>query len=145
MSRNPNETVEERKTRIEQAVKNATVRRTMKIKNDENQKEFSVLKERTNKMNWKTMPEGSVIPNAGNSKEYKTGNWLPTHLHFNDETCIDCGLCWAVCPDDAIILDEGGHMTGIDYDHCKDCGLCVEVCPTEEKSLYFEEKSNPEI
>ena len=139
------ETREERKIRIEKAIKNATIRRTMRIKNGENQENFSVLNERTKKMTWKTMPEGSVIPNAGNSKEYKTGNWLPTHLHFNDETCIDCGLCWSVCPDDAIILDEDGHMKGIDYDHCKDCGLCVEVCPTEEKSLYFEEKENPLI
>ena len=120
------------------AVKQATIRRTIKIKEKE---KFSLDEE----MTWKEMPEGSVVPNSGNSAEYKTGNWVPKHLVFNDKTCIDCGLCWPVCPDDAIILDSEGHMKGIDYDHCKDCGICVEVCPTKEKSLYFEEQEAREI
>ena len=145
MSKNMNETPEERKIRIEKAIKNATIKRTMKIKNEENQKNFSVKNESIQKMTWQTMPEGAVIPEAGNSKQYKTGRWGSKYLNFNSKTCIDCGLCWSVCPDDAIILDEKGHMVGIDYDHCKDCGLCTEICPTTPKSLYFEKKENPEI
>lgn len=128
----------EEKIALRKAIKKATIRRTQKIKNQE---QFSLDK----KMSWKEMPEGSVIPHAGNSEVYKTGNWVPKHLVFNKDTCINCGLCWPVCPDDAIILDGEGNMTGVDYDHCKDCGLCVEACPTGPKSLYFEEQKPREI
>ncbi len=126
---------------LKRAIKKATIRRTKKMKSGKMKENFSLKGD----MKWQEMPKGALVPNSGNSKEYKTGNWVPTHLVFNDETCIDCGLCWPVCPDDAIIFDEGGHMKGIDYDHCKDCGLCVEVCPTKEKSLYFEERENKDI
>ena len=126
---------------LKRAIKLATIRRTKKIKNQSAKEKFSLKED----MKWQEMPKGALVPNAGNSSEYKTGNWVPTHLVFNDKTCIDCGLCWPVCPDDAIILDEGGHMKGVDYDHCKDCGLCVEACPTKEKSLYFEERENKDI
>jgi pyruvate ferredoxin oxidoreductase delta subunit len=115
------------------AIKNATIKRSIKLKNLEN---FDINK----KMDWKELPKGAVIPNAGNAVEYKTGNWVPKKLVFNKDTCINCGLCWPVCPDDAIILDDKGNMVGVDEDHCKDCGLCVEVCPTKEKSLYFEKQ-----
>ncbi|MBT3348845.1 4Fe-4S binding protein [bacterium] len=72
---------------------------------------------------------GGVVKSAGNSEKYHTGNWVPRALEFVPENCINCGLCWAVCPDDSILLDEKGNMIGVDLDHCKDCGLCVEICP----------------
>ncbi len=121
------------------AIQAATIRRTKKIKNSENKKNFSVHK----KMDWTEMPEGALIPNSGNSKEYKTGNWIPKKLIFDADTCINCSLCWPVCPDDAIIFDKDGNMKGVDRDHCKDCGLCVKACPT--KSLYFEKQEPREI
>jgi len=120
------------------AIKLATIKRTMREKN---KTVFSLQK----KMNWQEMPEGALVTDSGNSKEYKTGNWVPKKLIFNPETCINCGLCWTVCPDDAIILDETGKMIGVDYDHCKDCGLCVKACPTKPKSLFFEAEAPKEI
>jgi len=123
----------------EKAIRAATIRRTRKLKNTENQDEFSVHTE----MNWEKMPQGGLVPNAGNSKEYKTGNWVPKKLLFDKEKCINCSLCWPVCPDDAIVFDEDGNMIGVDRDHCKDCGLCVKACPTE--SLYFEKETLREI
>ncbi len=123
---------------VQQAIKTATIKRTMRLKKIEN---FSLQE----KMTWEEMPEGAVIPNAGNAKEYKTGNWVPKKLIFNKDTCINCGLCWPVCPDDAIILDNTGTMVGVDYDHCKDCGLCVKACPTNPKSLYFVDEAPKEI
>ncbi len=76
--------------------------------------------------------EGPVIRAVGNSELYGTGNWIPKKLQFHKENCINCGLCWPVCPDDAIIFDKDGNMTGVDLDHCKDCGLCVESCPANK-------------
>lgn len=123
---------------VQKAIRLATIKRTMRTKNAE---KFSLQ----DKMTWEQMPEGSLIPQAGNSKEYKTGNWVPKKLIFNKDTCINCGLCWPVCPDDAIILDAQGNMVGVDYDHCKDCGLCVKACPTNPKSLYFQDEAPKEI
>lgn len=123
---------------VQKAIKMATIKRTMKNHQAE---KFSIQE----KMTWQEMPAGALIPHAGNSKEYKTGNWVPKKLIFNKETCINCGLCWPVCPDDAIILDAAGNMIGVDYDHCKDCGLCVKACPTKPKSLYFVDETPKEI
>jgi pyruvate ferredoxin oxidoreductase delta subunit len=122
-----------------QAIKRATVKRTMKIKRSQ-KPDFS------DRPNWEDVPEGAIVTKAGNSKEYITGNWVPKKLNFNKDTCINCGLCWPVCPDDAIVLDENGNMKGVDINHCKDCGLCVEACPTKpNKSLYFEDEEPKEI
>ncbi len=76
--------------------------------------------------------DGGVLADKGNSELYSTGAWVPETLIFHPENCINCSLCWAVCPDDAIIFDEKGNMTGIDLDHCKDCGLCTEICPANK-------------
>ena len=127
----------------EKAIRAATIRRTRKMKNSgqttQSQEKFSV----NESMSWKEMPQGGLIPNAGNSKEYKTGNWVPKKLIFDEKKCINCSLCWPVCPDDAIVFDGEGNMVGVNRDHCKDCGLCVKACPTE--SLYFEKAKLKEI
>ncbi len=98
------------------------------------------------KSGWKGLElGGGTVSDTGNSELYKTGNWVPTKLKFIKENCINCGLCWPVCPDDAIIFDKEGNMLGIDLDHCKDCGLCTEACPPnknsdpEKRCLVFED------
>jgi pyruvate ferredoxin oxidoreductase delta subunit len=82
---------------------------------------------------------GGIVSEAGNSELYGTGNWVPSRLEFVEKNCINCSLCWSVCPDDSIIFDGEGNMIGVDLDHCKDCGLCVEICPVnkgEDKSKH---------
>lgn len=77
---------------------------------------------------YKEMPIGGLIIEAGNSVEYKTGNWTSVIPKWDSETCIHCMICWINCPDGSIdVKDE--KMTGIDYDHCKGCGICASVCP----------------
>ena len=95
---------------------------------------------------WKELElGGGVVSDMGSSELYSTGNWVPKKLCFEQKNCINCGLCWPVCPDDAIIFDEEGNMVGVDLDHCKDCGLCTEVCPANKNpdmakhALYFED------
>lgn len=119
------------------AIKKATIRRTMYLKNAEKEPQRSAK--------WQSLEKGLVIPKSGNSEEYITGNWVPKKLIFNKDTCINCGLCWPVCPDDAIMLDKEGNMIGIDTEHCKDCGMCIEACPTKPKSLFFEDAPVQEI
>ncbi|MFO0934273.1 MAG: FAD-dependent oxidoreductase [Planctomycetota bacterium] len=47
---------------------------------------------------------------------------------FKCGTCVECDVCYQLCPDIAISKrPEGGYA--IDLAHCKGCGVCVEECP----------------
>ncbi|MFP4497485.1 MAG: pyruvate synthase subunit PorD [Vulcanimicrobiota bacterium] len=78
--------------------------------------------------NWKEIPLGGLILDAGNAEKYKTGDWRSMRPVLNKEKCINCLNCWILCPDTAIIVEEE-QMKGFDYDHCKGCGICANECP----------------
>lgn len=94
---------------------------------------------------WKEIPIGGVILNPGSSREYNTGNWVRETCKWNKESCINCNLCWPVCPEGAILVDKAGNMIGIDEEKCTACGLCITACPTNPKSLKLESKKLEEI
>lgn len=71
---------------------------------------------------------GGNIYNAGNAKEFKTGDWRSVRPVFIPEKCKQCGLCFPVCPDDSIPVKEQKRQD-FDYDYCKGCGICARVCP----------------
>lgn len=71
---------------------------------------------------------GGNIYTAGNAKEFKTGYWRSTTPVYISEKCKQCGLCWPVCPDDAIPVKDGKRLD-FNYDACKGCGVCAKVCP----------------
>jgi ferredoxin len=48
---------------------------------------------------------------------------------IDPDVCIDCGVCAAECPVEAISEGDGFHV--IDPDLCTDCGNCAEVCPVD--------------
>ena len=54
--------------------------------------------------------------------------------------CRGCGLCYNVCPYNAISLyknDVNGWYASVDEALCKGCGNCISVCPTNAAdSLY---------
>lgn len=80
------------------------------------------------------IPIGALITEAGNSKDYKTGDWRSMKPIWHEEGCVHCLMCWVFCPDVSIKVDNG-KMVGIDYDHCKGCGICARECPRKEKAL----------
>lgn len=86
--------------------------------------------------NAREVPMGGLIPEAGNSTEYKTGDWRSMKPIWHEEGCIHCLMCWVFCPDVSIRVVDG-KMTGIDYDHCKGCGICARECPRKEKALQM--------
>jgi pyruvate ferredoxin oxidoreductase delta subunit len=77
---------------------------------------------------YKKFPPGALIPEAGNSDDYVTGGWRSERPWRNDETCTQCLLCWIVCPDTSIHVEDE-KVTTFDLDHCKGCGICAQVCP----------------
>ena len=72
---------------------------------------------------------GGDIYDAGNAREFKTGDWRSTKPIYLSEKCKQCGLCFPVCPDDAIPVNKEQKREDFDYDACKGCGVCAEVCP----------------
>lgn len=47
-------------------------------------------------------------------------------LWYNSNDCISCGTCAAVCPNQALTLEERIH---VDRTKCTLCGKCEDVCP----------------
>jgi len=88
---------------------------------------------------WKEIPIGTRIEEPGNAREYKTGDWRTYKAVRDAEKCTHCLFCWIYCPDGAILVDEDGKVTGIDYDYCKGCGICAQECPVDAIEMVLEE------
>lgn len=78
---------------------------------------------------WQDLTIGGNIYDAGNAKEFKTGDWRSITPEWIVERCTQCGLCFPVCPDDAIPVNKEGKREEFDFDACKGCGVCAKVCP----------------
>ena len=88
-------------------------------------------------LTWKEMPIGGMIVEAGNSQEYNTGTWRAYKPIHDPEKCVNCLRCWILCPDSAVIVEDGKQM-GFDYDHCKGCGICARECPPKCHAIEME-------
>ncbi len=92
------------------------------------------------KPGWKHLRHGDVLE-AGTAEKFETGDWRSSRPIFHKDRCIDCKLCWAYCPDMAILLDENKKVCGIDYKHCKGCGICSFECPVKpDKAITMEKE-----
>jgi len=61
----------------------------------------------------------------------------------NDNLCISCGICYAICPQKAINIitnDREGYKFVVNESKCKKCGLCLKCCPSYDLSPYFKGK-----
>ncbi len=97
------------------------------------------LKSVPNDVTWKDITIGGTIDSAGNAHLFKTGDWRSMKPVWLQDKCKQCLLCYPVCPDTSILIDENGKRTDFDFDHCKGCGVCVKVCPF--KAIDFVEES----
>ena len=49
---------------------------------------------------------GGIIYDAGNARNFKTGDWRSMCPVWYEEKCTQCGLCFPVCPDDSIPVEK---------------------------------------
>ena len=87
------------------------------------------------KSTWKEMTPGGTIYDAGNSVDFKTGDWRSQKPVFLKEQCKQCLLCVPCCPDSAIPVNENGEREDFNYDYCKGCGVCAKACPFHAISM----------
>lgn len=60
-------------------------------------------------------------------------------LSFTFDQCQQCGICFAVCPKNAISLSlrkDGLHDVRINVERCIACGKCVSSCPANKEYSY---------
>jgi len=92
----------------------------------------------SDKLGWRSLPIGAVLPEAGSSLKYKTGDWRALRPLVEKEKCVNCLLCWIYCPDSAIVREE--KWVEVNYDYCKGCGICAHECPKEAIKMVEEAK-----
>lgn len=56
-------------------------------------------------------------------------------IHLDEERCVVCGLCTAVCRPQAFTLD--GDTLVLKKDKCVYCEACVIACPRRAVTLKF--------
>ena len=77
---------------------------------------------------WREMTDGSLVYGSGNSEFFNTGDWRVRAPVWNPEKCRQCLLCFPVCPDSSIPVEDSKRKD-FDFFHCKGCAICANVCP----------------
>ncbi|NCD25036.1 MAG: 4Fe-4S dicluster domain-containing protein [Deltaproteobacteria bacterium] len=81
-----------------------------------------------------------VLELSGSLERYRQGvTYLQEHgikvtpvahaISRNEESCMHCGLCTALCPSKALHLNLTTRLVDFDHDKCTACNMCVNVCP----------------
>ena len=62
-------------------------------------------------------------------------------IRLNEDYCSKCGLCYSVCPFQAISLDANTSEVSIQVEKCQVCGICASICPSSVIELiYYDDK-----
>lgn len=56
----------------------------------------------------------------------------------NEESCIHCGMCTAICPNDSLSMDREKREVVFDKERCTACGMCARVCPVDAMNVEVE-------
>jgi ferredoxin len=54
---------------------------------------------------------------------------LSRDITRNDDSCVHCGVCVAICPSEALVTDHTDWHVEFIPDKCVACELCVKACP----------------
>lgn len=62
---------------------------------------------------------------------------LAKQVSWDQERCIHCGACTAVCGPGALFLDRETWLVGFDASRCVACEMCVPACPVRVIQVAF--------
>lgn len=62
---------------------------------------------------------------------------LTEQISQNEEKCVSCGACTAICPSGALYIQRPEMTVKFDSDKCLVCHLCVKVCPMRAMEVSF--------
>jgi pyruvate formate lyase activating enzyme len=63
---------------------------------------------------------------------------------FVKNLCTKCGKCAAICPEGALVYEEGSYPR-INHEKCTGCGVCGSVCAYKALVLYGKSMTADEI
>lgn len=66
-----------------------------------------------------------------------TASWRVYRPVMNKKKCVECGMCLAYCPVNAIVGTADGRYL-ITYDYCKGCGICAHECKKDAIDMILE-------
>lgn len=66
-----------------------------------------------------------------------------THVNVDEKTCIGCGKCVKVCPQQALSLHN--RKSRVDISRCIGCFECITVCPVKAISIDWATELAPFI
>ncbi len=64
-------------------------------------------------------------------------------IALRPDRCIQCGECFSVCTNHAIVHEDGSYVTVRDL--CQVCGDCVDVCVSEARTLIGREMTIEDV
>ncbi len=64
---------------------------------------------------------------------------LLRQLQFDQDSCVACGVCTAVCFSGALTIDRRTWELVFDPEQCVVCGRCVHACPLKLFSIAMDE------
>ncbi len=59
---------------------------------------------------------------------------LADKIQRNEDRCVHCGACTAVCRTDALVINRITMMVEFHPERCVACGLCKLACPVKAMS-----------
>ncbi|MDM7202717.1 MAG: 4Fe-4S binding protein, partial [Thermodesulfobacteriaceae bacterium] len=59
----------------------------------------------------------------------------------NENVCIHCGACTAVCPTGALSVDRETFKVIFDPEKCTTCGFCVSACITKAMEIHIQSEA----
>ncbi|MEE8185131.1 MAG: 4Fe-4S binding protein [Thermodesulfobacteriota bacterium] len=92
---------------------------------------------------YRELPIGGVLLVPGSADDYSTGGWRKLRPILDKDKCTNCKICWVMCPDSAVIVEDG-EMIGFDLEHCKGCGICAVECPDKLSAITMVEEEEEE-
>lgn len=66
---------------------------------------------------------------------------VPAILTRDEESCMHCGLCTAMCPSRALAVDPETRLIVFRTESCTACGMCVKLCPVKAMAMRVDEEA----
>jgi L-aspartate semialdehyde sulfurtransferase ferredoxin len=64
---------------------------------------------------------------------------IKRHLKYDQEKCIHCGACTAVCFSGALTMLKPQWLLDFNQENCTVCELCIKACPLGLFQIDFDE------
>ncbi len=65
-------------------------------------------------------------------------DYAAQRISRDEEACMHCGMCTAICPAGALYNERENRRVGFDAEQCTACGLCTTVCPVRAMQVDVE-------